>query len=138
MSSFYCPFRIAIIGAGPAGCTLARLLLRANIPVTIFAGKTSPDIRSQGGTLDLHEDTGLAALREAGLYDQFLKFARFDGDALTVCDKKMLRYLDLKSSREGGWFSQRRRPHTPAPVAFGLFTRRHNPLGLPPSERRPT
>lgn len=102
------PIKIAIIGAGPAGCMLARLLLRANIPVTIFEAEESVETRDQGGTLDLHDDTGLAAIKEAGLYDQFLKYARFDGDALQVCDKHMCRYLNLKSSRDGGRFTQRK------------------------------
>lgn len=108
MSSHLSPFRIAIIGAGPAGCTLARLLLLANVPVKIFEAETSLDMRDQGGTLDLHDSTGLTALKEAGLYDEFLKYARFDGDAVNVCDKKMVRYIHLRSTAEGSWFSPRR------------------------------
>ena len=96
--------KIAIIGAGPAGCTLARLLLLKRISVVVFEGEESPNVRSQGGTLDLHTDTGLAALREAGLYDEFLKYARFDGEAIVIADKKLVRYVsaqgtDAKSSR---------------------------------------
>jgi 2-polyprenyl-6-methoxyphenol hydroxylase-like FAD-dependent oxidoreductase len=74
-------FKIAIIGAGPAGCTLARLLQVAEIPVevTIFESDATPNVRSQGGTLDLHTDTGLAAMKKADLYNEFLKHARFDG-----------------------------------------------------------
>ncbi|MCJ1480752.1 hypothetical protein MMC06_000907 [Schaereria dolodes] len=87
--------KVAIIGAGPAGCTLARLLIRANIPVTVFEGEESPEIRQQGGTLDLHTATGLAVLKEAGLYDEFLKYARFDGEALRVTDKKFRTYLNF-------------------------------------------
>jgi 2-polyprenyl-6-methoxyphenol hydroxylase-like FAD-dependent oxidoreductase len=76
------PFKIAIIGAGPAGCTLARLLLHSNTPVdlAIFEGETSHDARTQGSTLDLHTESGIAALKEAGLYDEFLKYVRFDGE----------------------------------------------------------
>ncbi|MCJ1256342.1 hypothetical protein MMC24_004163 [Lignoscripta atroalba] len=90
--------KIAIIGAGPAGCTLARLLIRANIPVTIFESEAAPDTRAQGGTLDLHTATGLAALKEAGLYDEFLKYARFDGEAITIADKKLRKYIKLGGS----------------------------------------
>ena len=71
--------KIAIIGAGPAGCMLGRLLHRAGITCNIFEGEANLDFRSQGGTLDLHIDTGLAAMKRAGLHDDFLKFARFDG-----------------------------------------------------------
>lgn len=92
------PYKIAIIGAGPAGCILGRLLHRANIPFTIFEGEASLDIRSQGGTLDLHTNTGLAALKEGGLFDEFLKNARFDGEAMTLCDKKLTRYINISGS----------------------------------------
>jgi len=73
---------IAIVGAGPAGCTLARLLQRSNVPikVTVFEREATLDARTQGGTLDLHTDTGIAALKKAGLYDDFLEFVRFDGE----------------------------------------------------------
>lgn len=61
----------------------------------------------QGRTLDLHDDTGLAALKAAGLYDDFLKLARFDGDALAVCDKRLLCYLNIKATKQdNSWFSQ--------------------------------
>ena len=49
--------KIAIIGAGPAGMTLAHLLLKESIPVVIFEGEASASVRGQGGTLDLHDDT---------------------------------------------------------------------------------
>lgn len=99
-------YRIAIIGAGPAGCILARLLQPLPVDVTVFESDPSPNFRAQGGTLDLHEETGLYALRKANLYAEFLQSARFDGDALAVCDKHMLRYLDLKSAKDSRWFGQ--------------------------------
>ena len=73
---------VAIVGAGPAGCTLARLLQlsTAQIKVTVFEGDISLDTRTQGGTLDLHTETGIAALKKAKLYDKFLKLARFDAE----------------------------------------------------------
>ncbi len=48
--------RIAIIGAGPAGCALARLLQQSSqdISVNIFESEASINFRSQGGTLDLY------------------------------------------------------------------------------------
>ncbi|KAL9116891.1 MAG: hypothetical protein Q9187_006579 [Circinaria calcarea] len=90
--------KIAIIGAGPAGCTLARLLIHSDISVTIFESESSLDFRTQGGTLDLHDNTGLAVLKKAGLYDEFLKYARFDGEALTIADKNFKKYISMKGT----------------------------------------
>jgi 2-polyprenyl-6-methoxyphenol hydroxylase-like FAD-dependent oxidoreductase len=81
--------RIAIIGAGPGGCMLARLLHNQNIPCTIFESEVSIDYRTQGGSLDLRAKTGLAAIREAGLWNEFQRYARYDGESLLVTDKNL-------------------------------------------------
>jgi 2-polyprenyl-6-methoxyphenol hydroxylase-like FAD-dependent oxidoreductase len=108
--------QIAIIGAGPAGkisnqssckmhvnhcqwlttntgCALARLLHLGGIQATIFEGEDSASVRSQGGTLDLHTTSGLAAVKEAGLWDEFLSHARYDGQYLAITDKDLHYYV---------------------------------------------
>ncbi|KAL6860951.1 hypothetical protein J3F83DRAFT_763090 [Trichoderma novae-zelandiae] len=85
--------RIAIIGAGPAGCMLARLLHLGGIPATIFEGEASANVRPQGGTLDLHTTSGLAAIKEAGLWDVFLSHARYDGQYMAIVDKDLRYYI---------------------------------------------
>jgi 2-polyprenyl-6-methoxyphenol hydroxylase-like FAD-dependent oxidoreductase len=95
------PIRVAIISAGPVGLTLARLLLnKPNVDFVVFESEKSRDARGQGGTLDLHPATGLAALKEAGLYDEFLERARFDGEELIICDKDLTKYVELSGSDE--------------------------------------
>ena len=74
--------KIAIIGAGPSGLTLANLLQQYNILFTVYEFETGANERNQGGTLDLHAESGQLALREAGLYEEFKKYARPEGDAL--------------------------------------------------------
>ncbi|KIX98384.1 uncharacterized protein Z520_05685 [Fonsecaea multimorphosa CBS 102226] len=70
---------IAILGAGPSGLTLARMLELANIDYVIFERDVSgSETSSRAGTLDIHADSGQMALREAGLLDQFKKLARAD------------------------------------------------------------
>ena len=101
------PPKVAIIGAGPAGTTLARLLIRASIPVTVFEGESSMSVRAQGGTLDLHTSTGLKALREAGLDEEYAQYARYDGEALNLADKNLVSVLRLGGTTEA---SSRGRP----------------------------
>lgn len=68
--------QIAIVGGGPAGLTLGLLLHQQNIPFTIFELRQKPteeELSKPSGSLDLHEESGLAALHAADLYDEFLK-----------------------------------------------------------------
>jgi 2-polyprenyl-6-methoxyphenol hydroxylase-like FAD-dependent oxidoreductase len=91
--------KIAIIGAGPAGLTLARLLhvSKPKIDLELYELDASPTSRDkQGGTLDLHEDTGLAALRKCGVWDAFQKHARYDGDELIMADRNGTELTHLK------------------------------------------
>lgn len=59
--------RIAIVGGGPGGLTLTRILQTRNIPATVFEREPHPDARPQGGTLDLHPASWQLAVRLAGL-----------------------------------------------------------------------
>ncbi len=78
--------RIAIVGGGPGGLTLARLLHVAGIACTVFERDTGPRDRPQGGTLDLHQDSGQLALQLAGLQDGFLNIARYEDQGTRVID----------------------------------------------------
>ncbi|GJJ16176.1 hypothetical protein Clacol_010456 [Clathrus columnatus] len=88
--------RIAIIGAGPGGTTLARLLQTNNVNCTIFDLDDSNLSRSQGGSLDLHPETGQLALKEAGLFDEFTKYMRLEGSALRILNPSGNILLDIK------------------------------------------
>ncbi|HEX7864346.1 MAG TPA: NAD(P)/FAD-dependent oxidoreductase [Variovorax sp.] len=79
--------RIAIVGAGPGGLTLARILHLSGIRSTVFEREESPLARPQGGTLDLHEDSGLLAVQRAGLENGFLRIARYDDQGSRLLDK---------------------------------------------------
>ncbi|GKZ37493.1 hypothetical protein AbraIFM66950_009043 [Aspergillus brasiliensis] len=82
------PAPIAIVGGGPCGLTFARLLETAGIDYVVFERDTSTEnaLQFQGGTLDLHGETGQEALRRAGLIAEFEKLARRDATTLTVQD----------------------------------------------------
>ncbi|WP_329238429.1 FAD-dependent monooxygenase [Actinoallomurus sp. NBC_01490] len=80
-------YPIAIVGAGLGGLTLARVLHVHGIPATVFDREAGRDARTQGGMLDIHEDSGQAALRAADLYEPFRAIIHPGGQALRLLDR---------------------------------------------------
>jgi 2-polyprenyl-6-methoxyphenol hydroxylase-like FAD-dependent oxidoreductase len=85
---------VAIVGGGPAGLTLARLLSIAGVTTTVYERDAGEDARGQGGSLDLHENSGQLAMRRCGLEDRFRAVSRPEGQASVVYD----RYATLHAS----------------------------------------
>ncbi len=77
---------VAIVGAGPGGATLARLLDRHGFAVKVYERDESPTARQQGGSLDLRADSGRRAIDEAGLGDVFESLSREDAKAFRMID----------------------------------------------------
>lgn len=82
--------KVAIIGAGPVGLTMAKILQQKGIAVTVYERDKDPKARIWGGTLDLHEDTGQAAMREAGLLERYFARAKPIGRNITDEQAKIL------------------------------------------------
>ena len=78
--------KIAIVGGGPGGLTLARLLQQSGALVAVYERDESRQARVQGSALDLHEDSGLAALEAAGLMEAFWANHRPDLTNLRLTD----------------------------------------------------
>ena len=80
--------QIAIVGGGPGGLTLARLLQLQNVNVKVYERDIDKNARVQGSPLDLHDDSGLAALRKANLSDEFKKNYMSGADKATITNEK--------------------------------------------------
>jgi 2-polyprenyl-6-methoxyphenol hydroxylase-like FAD-dependent oxidoreductase len=94
---------VAIVGAGLGGLVLARVLQLHGIPSTVYELDASADARSQGGSLDMHEESGQRALREAGLYEEFRRLIHPQGEAMRVLDKTGTAFIDeADEDRDGG------------------------------------
>ncbi|WP_025143577.1 FAD-dependent oxidoreductase [Pedobacter jeongneungensis] len=78
--------KTAIIGGGPGGLTLARLLQLKGVEVKVYERDLNPAIRVQGATLDLHFESGLKAIEKAGLMDAFKETYRPGADQGRIID----------------------------------------------------
>jgi len=80
--------RVAIVGGGPGGLTLARLLQLNGAIVKVYERDFNKEVRVQGATLDLHDESGLAALRAAKLIDGFKRNFRPGADKMIVVNEQ--------------------------------------------------
>ncbi|RSM50754.1 FAD-dependent monooxygenase [Amycolatopsis balhimycina DSM 5908] len=78
---------IGIVGAGLGGLMLARVLQVRGISATIYELEESPDTRTQGGMLDIHDFNGQVALRDADLFEEFLAAVHTGGECTRILDK---------------------------------------------------
>ncbi|WP_419788920.1 FAD-dependent oxidoreductase [Mucilaginibacter sp. FT3.2] len=86
--------KIAIVGGGPGGLTLARLLQLKGVDVKVYERDINALVRIQGGALDLHTESGLAALDKAGLLHEFKKHYRHGAELVRVVDNQAKIFAD--------------------------------------------
>ena len=102
--------QVAIVGGGPGGLMLARLLQLKGVNVKLYERDTDQHVRQQGATLDLHHESGLKALRAGGLMEEFKKYYRPGAERITItdnnavthyteCDKEPIQDLDSEYAR---------------------------------------
>lgn len=101
MSSLASRHPIAIIGAGPGGLMLARVLHVHGIAATVYEAEASADARTQGGMLDIHDYNGQLALKDAGLYEAFRRIVRPGAEATRVLDAQGNVLLDQPDDGSG-------------------------------------
>ncbi|WP_051342113.1 FAD-dependent oxidoreductase [Pseudonocardia spinosispora] len=91
---------IVILGGGPAGLAVARMLHQRGLAPRVLERDTSPHARSQGGSLDLAEQGGQRALREMGLGARFDELARPRGQRLCLMEPDGTVLLEVDESAE--------------------------------------
>lgn len=92
---------IAIIGGGPGGLTLARLLQLKGVNVKVYERDFGKEARVQGAIVDLHFESGLKVMEAADLMDAFKanympgadKFRMVDKDAKILMDEHHHSYV---------------------------------------------
>ena len=67
--------KVAIIGAGPVGLTMARLLQQEGTDVAVYERDKDAQTRIWGGTLDLHKSSGQEVMKKAGLLESYYHLA---------------------------------------------------------------
>jgi 2-polyprenyl-6-methoxyphenol hydroxylase-like FAD-dependent oxidoreductase len=93
--------RIAIVGGGPGGLALANCLHIHGIAATVFERDAHARSRPQGGTLDLHEESGLLALHRAGLTEAFMKVARYEDQGDRLLDQHGHVHFEYEEAGDG-------------------------------------
>lgn len=81
--------KVAIVGGGPGGLTLARLLQQQGVAVKVYERDVNQQVRSQGSPLDLHHDTGLKTMAAAGLLEEFKQQYRPGADKTRILNAQM-------------------------------------------------
>ncbi|WEK21040.1 MAG: NAD(P)/FAD-dependent oxidoreductase [Candidatus Pedobacter colombiensis] len=92
--------KIAIVGGGPGGLTLARLLQMNGAAVKVYERDLDKNTRVQGATLDLHDDSGLKALEKAGLMDAFKSNYRPGADKMCIVDHHAHVFFDERTTNQ--------------------------------------
>jgi 2-polyprenyl-6-methoxyphenol hydroxylase-like FAD-dependent oxidoreductase len=103
--------KIAIVGGGPGGLTLARLLQLRGAIVKVYERDLNKNARLQGTTLDLHHESGLKALQQAQLLDEFKKNFRPGADRMIIVNENGdILFSDHEGKPEEDFGSQDFRP----------------------------
>jgi len=91
---------VAIVGGGPGGLTLAKLLQLKGIGVKVYERDLDASARVQGSPLDMHEESGMAAIHKTGTFAEFKQHFLPGADKTLILDEQAaIRYSDHDTNR---------------------------------------
>ena len=99
--------KIAIVGGGPGGLTLARLLQMKGAAVKVYERDFNKEARVQGAIVDLHFDSGLKVIKAAQLMDAFKANYMPGADKFRLVDMHANSCLDEESKGANDDFSNK-------------------------------
>lgn len=102
--------QVAIVGGGPGGLTLARLLQLKGVSVKVYERDADKNARVQGSPLDMHEHSGMAALRAADLLDAFRQNYMPGADKKLIVNEQAEVFLSDHDKPEGNFGQEHFRP----------------------------
>lgn len=102
--------RIAIIGGGPGGLTLARLLQLKGANVKVYERDFNQEARVQGAIVDLHFESGLKVIKAAGLMDAFKVNYMPGADHFRLLNNNATILFDEPDPSSGNFDDERFRP----------------------------
>ena len=103
--------QVAIIGGGPGGLTLARLLQLQGVNVKLYERDLNKNARVQGSPLDLHQESGLAAIHKANLFNEFKNnFLPGADKTLILNEQAVLFFSDHETNRDEDFDNEYFRP----------------------------
>jgi len=103
--------KVAIVGGGPSGLTLARLLQLQNANVKVYERDFDKNARVQGAPLDMHDNSGLAAIHKAQLFEEFRNNFMPGADKMLLLDENAtVHYSDHDTNVDEDFDNEHFRP----------------------------
>lgn len=103
--------QVAIIGGGPGGLTLTRLLQLKGTNVKLYERDFDKDARVQGSPLDMHKESGWLALEKANLLEEFQTNVRQGADKKIIANEQAeIIFSDHKTSSDQDLINQYSNP----------------------------
>ncbi len=92
---------VTVVGGGLGGLALARVLQVNGVRAVVYEADPSPQARTQGGQLDIHEYNGQLALEAAGLLEEFRSIIHEGAEATRVLDRDGAVLIDQPDDGSG-------------------------------------